>query len=138
VDDFRASLAEYPMDKWSLISRTGRATFFMFDDGVCPTRGASYNYNKPSPVGSPARTGLGTSPSATYCNLSIHLMECSYSAIILRTQRLQFHLVSGRELLAPRTGGGEDTYMPSAARVHEESLTDHWICAVPLKILSVS
>jgi len=64
------------MDKWSLIFADRQDDISYVDDGVCPKLGASYNYNKRFPGWEPARTGLGTSPSATYCNLSIHLMEC--------------------------------------------------------------
>jgi acyl-homoserine lactone acylase PvdQ len=49
VDDFRATLAEYPMDKWNLIFADRQGDIFYVDNGVFPKRGSGYNFNKPVP-----------------------------------------------------------------------------------------
>jgi acyl-homoserine-lactone acylase len=49
VDDFRASLSEYPMDKWNLIFADRKGDIFYVDNGVFPKRGTGYDYNKPVP-----------------------------------------------------------------------------------------
>jgi acyl-homoserine lactone acylase PvdQ len=49
VDDFRAALAQYPLDKWNLIYADRQGNIFYVDNGVFPKRGAGYDYNKPVP-----------------------------------------------------------------------------------------
>ncbi len=49
VDDLRASLTEYPMDKWNLIFADRQGDIFYVDNGVFPKRGTGYDYNKPVP-----------------------------------------------------------------------------------------
>ena len=49
LDDFRASLAQYPMDKWNLIYADRQGNIFYVDNGVFPKRGTGYNFNQPVP-----------------------------------------------------------------------------------------
>jgi acyl-homoserine-lactone acylase len=49
LDDFRGSLAEYPMDKWNLIYADREGNIFYIDNGVFPKRGPGYNFNRPVP-----------------------------------------------------------------------------------------
>jgi acyl-homoserine lactone acylase PvdQ len=49
VEDFKTSLAGYPMDKWNLIFADRQGDIFYVDNGVFPKRGNGYNYNKPVP-----------------------------------------------------------------------------------------
>ena len=49
LDDFRSSLAKYPMDKWNLIYADRQGNIYYVDNGVFPKRGPGYNFNKPVP-----------------------------------------------------------------------------------------
>jgi hypothetical protein len=151
------------MDKWSLIFPDRQDDIFYVDDGICPKRGASYNYNKPFPGWEPGAQWPGYIAFRDLLQLINPPDGVSYSVIILRTQRQRSRRSSmchSRVLLRGRAAAGtassstscpagscsrpgpsegkQDTYMPSTARVHEESLACYWICAAPLKILSVS
>ncbi len=49
LDDFRAALTEYPLDKWNLIYADRQGNAFYVDNGVFPKRGPGYNFNQPVP-----------------------------------------------------------------------------------------
>ena len=49
VEDFRAALAEYPLDKWNLIFADRQGDAYYVDNGVFPKRGPGFNFNKPVP-----------------------------------------------------------------------------------------
>jgi acyl-homoserine-lactone acylase len=49
VEDFRASLIAYPMDKWNLIFADRAGDIYYVDNGVFPKRGSGYDYSKPVP-----------------------------------------------------------------------------------------
>ena len=49
LDDFRAALTEYPLDKWNLIYADRQGNIFYVDNGVFPKRGTGYDFNKPIP-----------------------------------------------------------------------------------------
>ena len=49
LDDFRAALTEYPLDKWNLIYADRQGNIYYVDNGVFPKRGQGYDFNKPVP-----------------------------------------------------------------------------------------
>ncbi len=49
VDDFKASLAEHPLDKWNLVYADRQGNIYYVDNGVFPKRGAGYDFSKPVP-----------------------------------------------------------------------------------------
>jgi acyl-homoserine-lactone acylase len=53
VDDFRAALAEYPLDKWNLIYADRQGNIFYVNNGVFPKRGPGFDFNKPVPGWAP-------------------------------------------------------------------------------------
>lgn len=59
VEDFRVSLAEYPMDKWNLIFADRQGNIFYVDNSVFPKRPSGYDYNKPVPGWEPGAQWTG-------------------------------------------------------------------------------
>lgn len=49
VNDFRAALTEYPLDKWNLILADRQGDVFYVDNGVFPKRPQGFDFNKPVP-----------------------------------------------------------------------------------------
>lgn len=49
LDDFRAALTEYPLDKWNLIYADRQGNIYYVDNGVFPKHGKGYDFNKPVP-----------------------------------------------------------------------------------------
>jgi acyl-homoserine lactone acylase PvdQ len=62
VDDFRASLQQYPMDKWNLIFADRQGDIYYVDNGVFPKRGTGYDYNQPVPGWEPGAQWTGYVP----------------------------------------------------------------------------
>jgi acyl-homoserine-lactone acylase len=59
LDDFRAALTSYPLDKWNLIYADRDGNDFYVDNGVFPKRGPGYNFNKPVPGWEPGAQWIG-------------------------------------------------------------------------------
>jgi acyl-homoserine lactone acylase PvdQ len=59
VEDFRNSLAEYPMDKWNLVFADRHGDIYYVDNGVFPKRPDGYDFNKPVPGWEPGAQWTG-------------------------------------------------------------------------------
>jgi hypothetical protein len=71
------------MDKWRLIFADRQGDIFYVDDGVCPKRGASYNYNKSFPGWEPGAHWPGYVALRDLLQLINPPDGVSHSAIIL-------------------------------------------------------
>ena len=59
LDDFRAALTEYPLDKWNLIVADREGDIYYVDNGVFPKRGPGFDFNKPVPGWEPGAQWQG-------------------------------------------------------------------------------